>query len=132
MHHSRSAFGSGSADARELDDGGHLLTEAFTRSADHERVDHVDMALEDRLDLLDEHLLAAGVHHERVASEQHNSSVGCEARAIARDGDSHAVDDRERRHRGRFVVEVPEGNVVAACQPANFVVVGVEKVRAIG
>ena len=117
---------------RELDDGGDLVAEAFARAADHERVHHVVVALEDRLHLLDEHLLAPGVHDEGVAPEQHDLPVGREPGAVTGNRDPHAVDDRERRLRRRFVVEVPERDVVAARQPPDFVVVGVEEAGAIG
>ena len=73
----------------------HLLAEALRRATDDERVDHVGVSAQHRLDLLDEHLLPAGVHHHGVAAEHHDAPVRLEPGPVAGDGDPLAVDDRE-------------------------------------
>ena len=56
-----------------------LLAEALARPPDDERVDDVGVAAQHVLDLLDEDLLAAAVHDQRVAAEQDDRAVGARA-----------------------------------------------------
>ena len=100
----------------------HLLAEPLGGSADDERVSDVRMRAQNGLDFLDEDLLAAGVHHERVAPQQHEPAVGLHAGAITRHGDADPVDERERRLGGGRVVEVAEWDVGRPREPADLVV----------
>ena len=95
-------------------------------------VDDVGVLLQHVLDLFDEHLLAPGVHHQRVATEQHDLTVGCEPGAVAGNGDADPVDDREGRLRRASSSRYPSGTWShVAIQPTSSSP-GVEEARAIG
>src|SRR4029453_4331669 len=79
----------------QLHDRDHGLAEARVGPADDHHVTPVVAALQPLLALLDEPLLAAGVHHEGIPTEEHEPAVGLHAGPIARDGDPYAVDQRE-------------------------------------
>ena len=52
-----------------------LLAPAFAGTTDHQGVRDIGVGPQDLFDLLDEHLLTAGVDHERVAAVQPQRSV---------------------------------------------------------
>src|SRR3954453_8884266 len=58
-----------------LHDRDDFLTEPVTRSTHHQDILDVGMLSEYFLDLLDEDLFAAGVHHHRVAPEHDDGAV---------------------------------------------------------
>ena len=81
---------------------------------------HTRRTLQRVLDLLDEHLLAARVHHERVAAQQHEAAVGLHAGAVAR----HRNADARRRsgtsprwRRGRRGSRAARGRRARATRP---------------
>ena len=119
---SRNSLGRNGRSAPELHDADDLLAEALARPADHDRVDDVRVAPQHLLDLLDEDLLAAAVDHQRVAPEEHDLSVGREPRAVARDGDALAVDEREGLLGLLRVAEIAERDVAAPRGPADLFV----------
>ena len=80
---SRSSGGVERRARAELHDADDLLAEAVARPADDDRVDDVRVAAQHLLDLLDEDLLAAAVHHQRVAPEEDDLPVGREPRPVA-------------------------------------------------
>jgi len=59
-----------------LHHGDHLLAPALAGAPDHHHVGHGRVPGDGPLHLLDEDLLAAGVHGHRVAPEQLNLPVG--------------------------------------------------------
>jgi len=67
----------------EPDHGDDLLTPALARPGRHQAVVHAGVGLQRGLDLLGEHLLAAGVDRHRVAAVQLDRPVGTEAGPVA-------------------------------------------------
>ena len=65
----------------------------------HDGVAHRRVGLEHLLDLLGEHLLAAGVDAHRAAAEQGERAVGLDRGVVAGDRVALAVDDEERGRR---------------------------------
>src|SRR4051794_22269851 len=77
-----------------LHDRDDFLTEPVTRSTDHQDILDIGMLSEYFLDLLDEDLFTAGVHHHRVATEHDDRAVVSKSRPVARHGNPPAIDDR--------------------------------------
>ena len=75
-----------------LDERGHPLAEPLVGHADDERVEDVRVGLERALDLLGEHLLAAGVDARVAAAEQRDRAVLLEPGEVAGHDVAHAVD----------------------------------------
>src|SRR5206468_2723311 len=105
----------------KLNDPHDLLAETLARSPDHERVDDVGVPAQHLFDLFDEDLLSAAVHDQRVAPEQYDAAIRCEARPIARDSDALAVDDRKRLLGLLPIAEVAERHAPAPRGPADLV-----------
>ena len=93
---------------------------------DHDGVEHGRVALEGLLDLLGEHLLAAGVDGDRVAAVQLDGAVGQHAGPVAGHGVADAVDGREGAGRLVGIAEVAERHPPGLGQPAELVVAGLE------
>ena len=79
------------------DHGGDRFAEARVGHADDDRVEDVGVALEHRLDLFGEHLLAARVDALRSAAEHGDRAVVLDHGAVAGDRPAHAVELDERR-----------------------------------
>ena len=97
----------------------HPLAEAVVRQADHQRVEHVGVSLQGRLDLLGEDLLAPGVDAHRSAAEQGDGPVGFDGRHVAEERPALAVDVDERLGRLGRVLVVLEGDVATAGETAD-------------
>src|SRR3546814_2217207 len=70
------------------------MAEALAGPTDHQRVGDGRVASQHLFDLLDEHLLAAGVHDHRVAAQHHDGAVSGQRGPVARNREALAVDDR--------------------------------------
>ena len=89
------------------DDGADRLAEAWIGHRHARRVDHVGVGLQQLLDLLGVHLLAAGVDH-RAPRPSRTTAPSLHLDVVARHAVAHAVDHRVRRSRLDRVLVVAE------------------------
>ena len=115
------------AASAELDDGHDLLAPSLARAADHHHVEHGRVALEGLLDLLGEHLLAAGVDGDRVAAQELQRPVGEHPGPVAGHRVADAVDHREGAGGLRRVAEVPARHPAGLGEPAELGVAGASR-----
>ncbi len=87
----------------ELDGGRHHLPEALVGDPHRHGVGHRGVELQHLLDLFGEHLLAAGVDHDRSPAQEVDGAVGVDGGEVAGDRIADAVDHLER---GRGLVGV--------------------------
>ena len=106
------------ADAHDGDD---LVAPPLARATGDHAVVHAGMALDRRLDLLGEDLLAAGVDRHRVAPVQLDHPVGAQPRPVAGHGVAHAVDHGIRACGLVGIAQVAERQTAALGQPAELV-----------
>src|SRR5581483_1111291 len=99
-----------------LDHGRGRLAPLLVGRADHNRVPHSDMGLEDLLDLLGVHLLAAGVDAHRTPAEDAQGAVGVDGRVVTGDRIALAVDHEEGAGRLLLVLVVAEGHPASALE----------------
>ena len=95
-----------SAPGSELDDRGDGLAELLVGDADRHRVDDRVVGLQHLLDLLGEHLLAAGVDAHRAAAEQGERAVRLDHGVVAGHGVPLALELDEGGRRLRLVLVV--------------------------
>ena len=108
-----------------------LFAPPFARAADHQRIGDHRVRAQHFFDFLDEHLLAAGVDHQRVAAVQPQRPIRFQRGAVARYHHAFTVDLRKGLAGGVGIVEVPQRNPAFPGGPSHLVLAWGKKVAVV-